>query len=465
MERLRDLPWRSALYYLLTGLILVVPALANQYPLVYSDSGTYIATSRNLLPPIDRPIGYGFLIRAVTWQSTLWTVVFFQGAVSSWLVREAMRTLFPAMGNAWRPHVLVLSVLLLCSSLPWYASQLMPDVFSGLLALIVFLLLFGRGLSRWKQALLAGLLFLFAITHYSFLVMLLGLGVLLLWPARRWTRLAPLRHSMRRVLLLLAVPVLGILFCMGYNARHGHGFVLSPTSSLFLAGKLVESGVLRTHLHRTCSENERPLCEKQGLLNTTGRYDVWEPSSPLRNGLGLVEASKDLKPLVNEVISDPRNWPMLVWTSMLATAVQFTQVTIGSGLDPYWEESAPYMPMRDDYWHELSGYRNSMQQRGSLGFDPINLVARPLLFLSLIYLALYWPSRRRVRWWAFCGILLAFSILNAAATGALANVYDRLQARITWVIVLAALLFWAHRSKWVPNVLVHGADDGGRGRA
>jgi hypothetical protein len=47
-----------------------------------------------------------------------------------------------------------------------------------------------------------------------------------------------------RQVLLLAAPVLGTLFRMGYNARHGHGLVLSPSSSLSLAGKLVEAGVL-----------------------------------------------------------------------------------------------------------------------------------------------------------------------------------------------------------------------------
>jgi hypothetical protein len=103
--------------------------------------------------------------------------------------------------------------------------------------------------------------------------------------------------------------------------------------------------------------------------------------------------------------------------------------------------------MQYSYRHEPSGYRNSMRQWGSLGFVPINLVTRPLLFLSLIYLALYWPSRRRVRWWACCGILLAFTILNAAATGALANVYDRLQARSTWTMVLVVMLLLAEHHK------------------
>ncbi|MBK6774919.1 MAG: hypothetical protein IPG74_03390 [Flavobacteriales bacterium] len=70
--------WGRALYYLLTGTAIAVIALINGYPLVYSDSGTYIMNAFTLAQIEDRPIGYGLIIHAITWKATLWTVVLFK---------------------------------------------------------------------------------------------------------------------------------------------------------------------------------------------------------------------------------------------------------------------------------------------------------------------------------------------------------------------------------------------------
>ena len=462
MRVLKLVPWRAFLYYLFTGLILIGPALMNMYPLVYSDSGTYMASSRHLYAPIDRPIGYGLIIRAVTWQSTMWTVVIFQGMVASWLVRECLRTLFPTLRNAWRPHVLVLVVLLIGTSLPWYTSQLMPDVLSGFLALCFFLLLFGRQLAFGKTILLWVLLFFFTITHLSYIPMMIAAALLTVIAAWRWGR-APRRKRLRLTLTgLLALPLIGSVFIMYTNRQEGNGWVLSPTSSLFLSGKLIESGAMRLHLERVCRTAPNFLCAHLDELNTTGMHYVWDDDAPTRQGLGLVDASKRLDPLVSEVLSDPRNWPMLIWSSCIATASQTAQVDVGSGLGPYREGSAPYHPMLHDLPHELPNYMNSLQQRGVLSFEAINFVARPVLLGALACLLTLWPSCRRTRWWAFCMVMIGFVVLNAAATGALANLYDRLQARITWLVIFAALLLVLQRFQWARALFLFPTSGGSR---
>ena len=441
MSLFERIPIRQFGYYFLTGLILVVPALMNNYPLMYSDSGSYIATSRHLLPPIDRPVGYGLILRAVTWQSTLWTVVFFQGMVASWLIREVLRTIFPVAGGAWRPHVVFLTALLLFSSLPWYTSQVMPDVFSGFLALCAFLLLFGRKLAKWKIALLWVFFFFFTISHYSHFAMIILLAMAIAVASLRtpW-RLRRTPRFRWGVIGLFIIPVLGILCVKAYNARHGFGYVVSPTSSLFLSGKLIESGVMHTYLQRNCATEPYFLCDKMDQLNTTGMHYVWDGDAPTRQGLGLVESSARLDTLVGKVLTDLTMWPMIVWTSCVATAVQFSQVTIGSGIVPYPEDSSPTFNIRQHLPHELPAFRNGMEQRGAWNFDYINLFARPLFFLGCMGVVVLWPPRRKVRLWSCIMILVSITVLNAAATGALANVYDRLQARVTWLILFSVLI-------------------------
>ncbi|MBK6891883.1 MAG: hypothetical protein IPH00_01780 [Flavobacteriales bacterium] len=131
---------RSLGYYLFTGMLVSGLAFINQYPLVYADTGAYLANSYTLIPSDDRPIGYGLIIRAFSWQSTLWPVVIVHGMVASWLIMLLVREVISEKKRHTAIHLTLLAFLLLCSSLPWYAAQLMADNFTPLILLIAFLL-------------------------------------------------------------------------------------------------------------------------------------------------------------------------------------------------------------------------------------------------------------------------------------------------------------------------------------
>ncbi|MFK8101257.1 MAG: hypothetical protein AB8G15_01985, partial [Saprospiraceae bacterium] len=48
---------------LLGTIILLFVAFYNGYPLVYSDTGTYIQSGFELFVPVDRPLTYGLFLR------------------------------------------------------------------------------------------------------------------------------------------------------------------------------------------------------------------------------------------------------------------------------------------------------------------------------------------------------------------------------------------------------------------
>lgn len=100
--------------------------------------------------------------------------------------------------------------------------------------------------------------------------------------------------------------------------------------------------------------------------------------------------------------------------------------------------------MATHYAHELPHYLASHEQQGGWNLSTVNLVNYIMLVLSGLLFVLAWPVRRRVRWHGFILLMVGMVVANAAITGALANVYDRLQARITWVLVLGALLLVLH---------------------
>jgi hypothetical protein len=63
-------------------LVLLVPALLNKFPIVYFDTGTYLAAAIHLYVPVDRPFYYSAFLYALHLQHTLWPIVFAQAALT-----------------------------------------------------------------------------------------------------------------------------------------------------------------------------------------------------------------------------------------------------------------------------------------------------------------------------------------------------------------------------------------------
>ena len=61
---------------------LLIPSVANGFPILFSDVGTYIASGFNKFVPIDRPIIYGLFLRHTSLAHSLWFVIISQALIS-----------------------------------------------------------------------------------------------------------------------------------------------------------------------------------------------------------------------------------------------------------------------------------------------------------------------------------------------------------------------------------------------
>src|SRR4051794_33358497 len=66
--------------------------VANGYPFLYYDSGSYIESSYTLEVANSRPLGYGLFIRLTRLRGSLWLVVLVQALMTSFLMFRAART-------------------------------------------------------------------------------------------------------------------------------------------------------------------------------------------------------------------------------------------------------------------------------------------------------------------------------------------------------------------------------------
>ena len=430
----------KAVAAILVGAVLLGwPALLNGYPLVFIDSVSYLG--HTLFPewPWDKTAVYGPFLHLFHWGWSLWPALAAQLLLVShllWVAQRAMRG-----GASIASHVLVCAVLAAATSAPWFATTLMPDVFAA--AAPLCLLLLGFAAERLSRAETAWLVLLggFAVAaHLSHLPTAVALVVVVALVSR--SALATLRA---------AAPVaLAVAALVGANAFAFGKPSLSPHGAAFLLARLQADGPATATIRALCPRAGWYLCGHVRRLPMDSDEFLWDPASPLNRTadgrvieMGAMRLAPEASAIVGVTLADR---PVEVAVAMARNALrQMTMTRVGDTLgDTHLAASArraiAAMPAR-----ELAAFDAGAQMRGALPlraapFLPVHLpVLVAALPLALVALWLAWWRGDRVRFGIVAGILVALAA-NAVATGALSAPVDRYQARIVWLLPLAAML-------------------------
>ena len=146
-------------------------ALFNGYPIVFSDTASYLLTGDMLIAlwPFRSP-GYSLFTKLTSLGISAWLVVGVQAIIVVYVLDKTCEYL---LGNERRYRDICLlasvSILAALTSLPWLVSQLMPDVFAGLVFLSSFLLAFNDQLPARSRISLAAILMISTAVHTSLL--------------------------------------------------------------------------------------------------------------------------------------------------------------------------------------------------------------------------------------------------------------------------------------------------------
>jgi hypothetical protein len=171
---------RWALAVLLSIALLSAPAVWNRFPLLQYDTGGYLARWYEPYLVPSRAVIYGLILNAGA-PLSFWPVVLGQSALTVWVIALTLRT----HGLGGRPELLagIVAGLSVVSTLPWLTGVLLTDIFAGLAALGLYLLLLrAEALSRSERIGLAALIAISAATHsatFALLLVLLAAGALL----------------------------------------------------------------------------------------------------------------------------------------------------------------------------------------------------------------------------------------------------------------------------------------------
>ena len=415
---------------LLGALPFVWPAIWNGYPLVYSDTNVFIYQPTPGFFNWDKPIIYGpWMLLVHGWQS-LWGVAVAQAILVSQLLWLTLAVFGPPSKGRFLLLCLVLAV---CTGASWFVSLLMPDIFSALVVLSIFVLGFSPRLSRSLAVWLCLVGALAIAVHLSHLVIAAACVVVVLL----------LRFSRVGVVMLPLVLALGLLIATNYYAFNK--LAVSPFGSVFMLARFAADGHVNTTLDARCPSVGWHLCTWKDRLPSDSDAFLWDSQGPVWSHpggpIGLAPEASTL------VMLAARENPLGVLASMINnTSQQLSMIKLG---DTLHADSLDVTVLQSIETHfsaaELARFKASKQWSNALQsrVEWLNHLVAVVFWLSFV-LGLYCLWRaillRDMRALALLLLVCAGVLANAFATGALSKPHYRYQTRIAWLLVIPPLI-------------------------
>lgn len=422
--------WLAAIAIVVGATELLWPALFNGYPILFSDTQSYLAQATGPHMIWDKPFAYGPFLRLLDGGVSLWLPAVAQGLLLShllWLVRGVC-----GRQGAIR-HVLLCAALAVLTGCAWFTGLLLPDIFAAVTVLCLFLLGFGDRLDRATR-LWVELLATVAITvHLSHLVIAAACVVLV-----ALVRTIRLPAVITPLLVALALLITSNLVAYGR-------FAVAPFGSVFLLARLTADGLVADTLARECPRPTWSLCRWVGHLPQDADTFLWDAKGPVwTTPGGPIALSREAGEIVAAtLLAAPQK---VLQAGLRNTARQLAMFTLGDTLHPTWLDGPLSERLRLTFpLVELARFRASRQAADTLA--PVaEVFAWPILAASaggavvVVVLSAGMLLRGRSVRGVLAAMVLVGVMANAAATGALSGPHNRYQARIVWLLVAVPLL-------------------------
>jgi hypothetical protein len=434
------------------ALVLLIPAIWNRYPLLYSDSGEYLLSAMTKRPPRVRTVGYGLWMWATGGTLTLWGPIVAQSLLLSALL---VRTLV-ALEIELTLRVLGALVVALClTAAPWMGSEAMPDLFAGAILLASWLIIaHWPRLGAATRVMVVGTIFIGVATHVTMPVVF---GLLLLAVAvTRWHRLTlPPRPRLAAAGALVAVSIASLAT---FNWARTKEVSVTRMPSVFVIGHLVESGLAEKALADRCAVESFALCPYQVGLTQPIEPFIWNDSSVFYKAYhGEDELRSDTRRLARAVIiHEP---VALAWSVLAYGARQFVDVEVFDRARVQPAGSFTKSVVRYVLPHEEQAMLHARQQNAPPAAPRLIDAAILLAYLvSLVWSVVMLRGafrRGNVAIGSMAGLhlyLWAALAINALICANLSGVFGRYQARLAWLMpALVAVALVASRDTRHPR--------------
>lgn len=447
----------NVLFVIFAAIISCFIGFLNGYPLVYSDTGTYIDSGFRGIIPDDRPIFYGLFIRHVSLYTSLWLVIFVQALLISYLIYITLGMFFTGM----RKNYIFLGIILFltfCTGYSFIVSILLPDIFSSLAILCFINLILNNRLNKVEIVFVAAI-FLFSIcTHLSNIPIFILLFIFLLFfLAYKRIRREPLLLNIKRLYLCVILFTSTLVVIPVANYFHGNKFQISNGSHVFIMNHLLETGILQDYLNDACKSSDYKICKYKDSL---GGDFMWNNDSPLYKTGGWTANKYEYNKIITDIMTTPRYMLQVIQKAIEYSFKQYFTFDI-TVFPPQLENSAPYGQIMWRFGNTKKEYISSLQNQSMLNFAIINKIEKILILISMafLYFILIYPSKFRIlsseiKWILL--IVLVHGIISSVICSNLSTLHARFQNRIVWLLPFLAIIaianYIGNRNDLIRNV-------------
>lgn len=440
-------PLSKPLYETL-GVVLLCPillcvAIWNGFPIIFYDTGAYMLQGLGGMFLAERSPIYSQFLSLTGGATSLWLVALAQCAITAFVLTQFARGVRPML-SLWA--LLALGTLVcVATGLPWYAGQIEPDVFVGVVPLAVYLLAFkSKELGPLRLALLFAASVIAAACHSAHIALAGGLCIVIIamrFAPKRFVEGLGLPRPHAALSVLSVVVAVATVFAANY--AYTKEVFFSRSGMIFLEARMMEDALIEPVLDSDCKRVHYTVCRYKDRLPHHADTWLWmEDRSPFKFLGGFEHYGPEATALVRESL---KRYPLEHFIVAVQNAtLQFIWFQTGDGIVPQeWVLSHEFklaIPQQVD------AYDHAYQQNGGINFFGVNIVHVPLAFLAIAAMLLLLRQAARRRDWR-AGMLPTLVLLaligNAVICGVFSGPHGRYQSRIVWLpVFVLALMVW-----------------------
>jgi len=434
--KLQQLPIKKPeLFVALITLIWCWPNIINRFPIIFSDTGSYLLFSNGKYSYYWRPVFYGFFLKAIlSIFHTLWVACILQTLLVTSSVYYFLKTYKPDSSKSfWLPML----TLPLITALPWCIGQIMPDFsicFSIPLCLVS--LLFFEKLST-RTHLLIGASLVFSFSLHSSNVPLFVISMCACTLLLDLNKITP-KIGKRFIFIFMT----GLIAIVLQNTAPQNRSV-SNSAYAYLVARMIDDRSLFVFLNEECQTPEKyiQLCDYKTKLETFTESNEFLWHKPdLFWSLGAFADSRNI--FKEAVLRSLIHYPFLNFKAALfgvAHELFYFHMNTdrsyasSSGTAEWIEKIVP---------SDSPSAQAALQTRNTLleVFSKFNLLFFFINPLSIL-LCFFFSFRIKVlESRNICRCALIFAVTNAFVCSFFSGSFARYQNRVSWLLVFAALL-------------------------
>ena len=428
--RILHLPCEFTLL-LLAAIAFSLPAILNGYPLVYSDTATYLSSGFELEPPPDRPITYGLFLRIFSLNgTTLWLPVLFQGFLLGFLIRRII--LLSHISHPNKFFILTVAIISFCSGLAWASSQLIADIFTPIM-ILSWIPLFLEQKADWRKMLpYEILIFISNAMHISnFLISLIATAFLFILAVSFKTKM----FERKRIWLIILPALLAPLTFSAACSKFSH---------VFIVAKLSEAKVLKPVLKAYCKERNLKICPFIDSIPENLNDFIWKPGSPLQKMGGNDSVKSEFKEIIIYAFSHSKYIFPFISHCITSAYKQLYTDRMGDGNGIFTANTTLHQRICQYIPGDCNSFRSSVQQSPGFcptTFDKINTIHSIVLFISMTIILLFFILKLHQPFHSQIALLVLFGVAsNALVCGTLTCVADRYGCRVNGLMILLLIL-------------------------